>query len=68
MNAFDKVWNSLLPELTEDIARLDHRLRKISTEASLFGVKPQMIHDKLNERFWQLVSEVSEQRMTNKGA
>lgn len=55
---FNRVFDSLVPELTGDIERMDHRLRTITTEARSCGVSSKYLEQLLRERFWKLVQEV----------
>ncbi|MCI3922446.1 hypothetical protein MO973_19625 [Paenibacillus sp. TRM 82003] len=53
---FNEVWNSLEPEIIEDLERFYHRLSVIKTEAQLYGVRSQVLVDEMNRR----VSEIWE--------
>jgi hypothetical protein len=55
---FNRIFDSLVPELTGDIERMDHRLRTITTEARSCGVSSKYLEQLLRDRFWKLVQEV----------
>jgi hypothetical protein len=55
---FDSIWNSLEPEIREDMERLDHRLRTVYSEAIHCGVSRKIAERKMRERFVQMVHEI----------
>lgn len=63
---FDEIFDSLLPELKEDIKRLDFRLRTITAEAQTFGVSGDLLVERLRHRFWGLVEEITSQQKVSK--
>jgi len=56
---FDQIWNSLEPEIREDIERLDYRLQVIWREGRIFKVPEEVLEQKMRERFWALVKELT---------
>jgi hypothetical protein len=59
ISEFNHIFDSLLPELKEDMDKIDFRLRTIWSEARTCGVPKKIIESELNRRFWQLAQEVS---------
>ena len=56
---FDQIWDSLEPELRQDIERLDYRLQTIWREGRVFKVPEKVLERKIRERFWVLVKELT---------
>ena len=56
---FDDIWNSLEPEIREDIERLDYRLQVVWREGRIFKVPEEVLEQKMRERFWALVKELT---------
>ena len=56
---FDQIWNSLEPEIREDIERLDYRLQVVWREGRIFKVPEEVLEQKMRERFWALVKELT---------
>lgn len=56
---FDQIWESLEPELRQDIERLDYRLQTIWREGRVFKVPEKVLERKIRERFWTLVKELT---------
>jgi len=54
---FDAIWDSLEPEIREDMDRLDYRLRVVWNEARACGVSAEIAERKMNERLWKLIRE-----------
>lgn len=54
---FDAIWDSLEPEIREDMDRLDYRLRRIWDEARACGVSAEIAERKMGERLWRLIRE-----------
>lgn len=51
---FAEVWDSLEPEIQEDLERLYYRLRVVKNEAQLNGVRNHVLEQAMQERFWTL--------------
>lgn len=56
---FDDIFDSLSPELAEDLERIDFRIRKIWMEARTCGVPKKVIEQRMPERVIGLMREVS---------
>ena len=56
---FDEIWDSLEPEIREDIERLDYRLRVVWREGRIFKVPEDVLERKMREKFWALVKELT---------
>jgi hypothetical protein len=56
---FDAIWDSLEPEIREDIERLDYRLQVIWREGRIFKVPEDVLERKMREKFWTLVKELT---------
>ena len=56
---FDDIWNSLEPEIREDIERLDYRLQVVWREGRIFKVPEDVLKRKMREKFWALVKELT---------
>lgn len=56
---FDQIWESLEPEIREDIERLDYRLQVVWREGRIFKVPEKILERKIRERFWTLVKELT---------
>jgi len=56
-NEFDRIFDSLEPEIREDMDRLDYRLRVVWNEARACGVSAEIAERKMNERLWKLIRE-----------
>ncbi len=56
---FNATFDSLIPELTEDLQRIDFRLQTITSQAIHCGVKGIYVEQLLKERFWNLVMEIT---------
>jgi len=54
---FDAIWDSLEPEIREDMDRLDYRLRRIWDEARACGVSAEIAEKRMAERLWRLIRE-----------
>lgn len=56
---FDQIWESLEPEIREDIERLDYRLQVVWREGRIFKVPEDVLESKMREKFWTLVKELT---------
>ena len=56
---FDQIWESLEPELRQDIERLDYRLQTIWREGRVFKIPEKVLEQKMRERFLALVKELT---------
>jgi len=56
---FDQIWESLEPEIREDIERLDYRLQVVWREGRIFKVPEDVLKRKMREKFWALVKELT---------
>jgi hypothetical protein len=56
---FDQIWDSLEPEIREDIERLDYRLQVVWREGRIFKVPEDVLKRKMREKFWALVKELT---------
>lgn len=56
---FDQIWDSLEPEIREDIERLDYRLQVVWREGRIFKVPEDVLERKMREKFWTLVKELT---------
>lgn len=54
---FDRIFDSLEPEIREDMDRLDYRLRRIWDEARACGVSAEIAEKRMAERLWRLIRE-----------
>ena len=54
---FDRIFDSLEPEIREDMDRLDYRLRRIWDEALACGVSAEIAERKMAERLVRLIRE-----------
>jgi hypothetical protein len=58
---FDAIWDSLEPEIREDMDRLDYRLRTVWNEAKACGVLGRIAERKMRERLIRLILEYGEE-------
>ena len=56
-NEFDRIFDSLEPEIREDLDRLDYRLRVVWNEARACGVSAEIAERKMAERLVRLIRE-----------
>lgn len=57
---FAEVWDSLEPEIIEDLERLHHRLNTVKREAQFERVSNDVIRRAMTERFWTLWTKIGE--------
>lgn len=57
---FDRIFDSLEPEIREDADRLDYRLRTVWNEAMACGVSREIAEKKMRERLIGLIREFGE--------
>jgi len=57
---FDAIWDSLEPEIRDDLDRLDYRLRTVWNEAMACGVHGRIAEKRMAERLIRLIREFGE--------
>jgi len=53
-----EIFDSLEPELYEDMKRLDYRLRYIASECSMFGIPMEEINKEQRKRVYNLLDGI----------
>jgi hypothetical protein len=60
------IFDSLEPELLEDMRRLDYRLKTIATECSLFGIPIEEVNKEQKKRVFKLLEHLIDDKKNDR--